>query len=116
MRAYMKIDGKEDIVKDKWFMAFLGIITLDYAGWIGYSYKECHYCSAAVFMILNSIIGTVLSCLWALLGLVRGRGQVCEQVTYVEYLLFEITKFMQKKFFFTSTILMTPDCCGFLLG
>lgn len=81
MRVNMKLDGHENVIKDKWFMAFLGITTLNYVGWIGYSFKACRYCDAAIFMILNSITGAVFSCLWALVGLVRERGQVAEKVT-----------------------------------
>lgn len=83
MRVHMELDGHENVIKDKWFMAFLGITTLDYVGWVGYSFKKV-YCDAAIFMILNSITGAVVSSLCALVGLVKERGKVAKKVTYAK--------------------------------
>jgi hypothetical protein len=75
MRVFSKF-GEQDNAKKKyrWFMAFLALVTLDSAVWVGYSFKGCQYCDATVFMIMNSLFGAIFSCLWALIGLVRDRG------------------------------------------
>jgi hypothetical protein len=51
-----KFDGHEDLAKDRWYMAFPRIVTLDYVTWAGYSFKKC-YCDAAVYMIISFIVG-----------------------------------------------------------
>ena len=75
-----EVNGQQNVEKDRWFMAFLALVTLDYVAWVGYSLKGCQYCEAAAFMIISSIIGAMFSCLWALYGLVRHLGRVCAKV------------------------------------
>ena len=75
MRVNNKFDGHENLAKDHWNIAFLGIVTLDYVALVGYSFTKC-YCHAAVYMIISSIVGAVITFFCGFIGLVRDIGRV----------------------------------------
>lgn len=74
-------------------MAFLGIVTLDYCAWVGYSFMKC-YCDATIYMIISSIVGAVVSSFYFFIGLLRDIGRITEPVIIDGLLINEIINCM----------------------